>query len=145
MSPRCFDLQVADAARVAELDRLARGSGAWSLEDWQGFIDAGDAFGISVDRPLDGFACFGGVRPETELLFITIHPDQRGQRLGNVLLSHALEQLVKRGLEEVFLEVSVINAPACALYRSLGFEPTGLRKGYYHDGSDATLMRLSFV
>lgn len=143
--PHCFELQNSDAARVAELDRLARAEAAWSLQDWQGFIASGRAFGASVESPLDGFACFGGVVPEAELLFVTVHQNSRGKGLGKTLLSHALKELAQQGICDIFLEVSVVNASACALYQSLGFEPHGLRKAYYHDGSDASLMRLSLL
>ena len=33
------------------------------------------------------------------------------------------------------------NEPAIGLYRALGFEESGKRKGYYQDGEDAVLMK----
>lgn len=39
------------------------------------------------------------------------------------------------------LEVRVSNEPAKNLYRKLGFEPSGVRPGYYSDnGEDALIM-----
>ncbi|GBR44289.1 ribosomal-protein-alanine acetyltransferase [Neokomagataea tanensis NBRC 106556] len=63
-------------------------------------------------------------------------------------LSHARRRGVARRLVQevlqygtVFLEVSVQNTGAQALYHSLGFEVVGRRKRYYQDGSDATVLR----
>jgi RimJ/RimL family protein N-acetyltransferase len=42
--------------------------------------------------------------------------------------------------------VRTSNAPAIALYRKLGFEEVGLRRGYYLDtGEDAYLMTLFHI
>ena len=44
----------------------------------------------------------------------------------------------------VLLEVRQSNGPAIALYRSVGFETTGVRRGYYSDtGEDALEMRVT--
>jgi ribosomal-protein-alanine N-acetyltransferase len=42
------------------------------------------------------------------------------------------------GIEKAILEVRRSNLPAIRLYERLGFEPAGVRKGYYQDtGEDA--------
>ncbi len=53
-------------------------------------------------------------------------------------------RIVKRksGRGAAILEVSRNNLPAMALYRKLGFKESGIRRGYYPDGSDAYTMRL---
>jgi ribosomal-protein-alanine N-acetyltransferase len=38
--------------------------------------------------------------------------------------------------------VRLDNAAAIPLYRSLGWRDAGRRRGYYHDGTDALLLRL---
>ncbi len=46
----------------------------------------------------------------------------------------------------VTLEVREHNAPAQALYKKLGFQQVGIRKGYYHDtGEDALLLTLFYL
>ena len=48
------------------------------------------------------------------------------------------------GVRTVHLEVRRSNQAAIALYRQLGFEQVGERRGYYRDnGEDALLMSLS--
>jgi ribosomal protein S18 acetylase RimI-like enzyme len=58
---------------------------------------------------------------------------------------HALiTQARRRHLSELFLEVRADNPIARALYRSLGFEEIGVRRGYYQpDDVDAISMRLT--
>jgi ribosomal-protein-alanine N-acetyltransferase len=65
--------------------------------------------------------------------------------LAKRLIAHLLDRLAERGAACLFIEVAAGNAPAQALYRSLGFEPAGARRAYYQaaDGSaeDALVMR----
>jgi len=44
-------------------------------------------------------------------------------------------------MASVTLEVRRSNAPARALYSSLGFEEAGVRRDYYGRGEDALIMR----
>jgi ribosomal-protein-alanine N-acetyltransferase len=49
----------------------------------------------------------------------------------------------KNGVKKAFLEVRACNHEAQALYTRYGFEPIGLRKGYYSDThEDAIVMFL---
>ncbi|HRD28628.1 MAG TPA: GNAT family N-acetyltransferase, partial [Caulobacter sp.] len=60
---------------------------------------------------------------------------------GRVLVEAAAATAAARGADSLFLEVSADNAAALALYAAAGFEPAGLRKGYYADGADALVLR----
>lgn len=66
-------------------------------------------------------------------------PDFRGQGIGRKLITDCLERANVFGLEKVELQVYGDNAPAIALYLSLGFEIEGRRKrtrkldGVYQD------------
>lgn len=55
----------------------------------------------------------------------------RRQGIADALLKQLLEQADRLRLSFVTLEVRQSNAPAQALYAKHGFEPVGLRKGYY--------------
>jgi ribosomal-protein-alanine N-acetyltransferase len=58
-----------------------------------------------------------------------------------MLLERSLGFARKRGAEYVYLEVRMGNDAAIALYRGMGFEVVGVRKGYYTDtGEDALVM-----
>ena len=45
-------------------------------------------------------------------------------------------------IENILLEVSTYNNEAISLYEKFGFQENGIRKKYYHDGSDAILYRM---
>jgi len=65
-----------------------------------------------------------------------------GTRLLNEFIAHAR---AKNG-SGIFLEVRESNQSARGLYRKMGFEETGRRKGYYaNPAEDAILGRLKFV
>lgn len=61
--------------------------------------------------------------------------------IGRELMNHMWEQSISAGVRRMFLEVREDNAPAIALYNSLGFETIGKREHYYNDGCAAFVMR----
>jgi ribosomal-protein-alanine N-acetyltransferase len=71
---------------------------------------------------------------------IAIHPDWRGNGLGELLLLTAIEQSSKLGFGTMTLEVRPSNQVAQHLYHKYGFRFTGTHERYYQDGEDAWLM-----
>jgi ribosomal-protein-alanine N-acetyltransferase len=56
------------------------------------------------------------------------------------MLSRAHDWAVARGATAAHLEVRAGNAPAIAMYESMGYRRVGVRRGYYADnGEDAVL------
>jgi ribosomal protein S18 acetylase RimI-like enzyme len=56
------------------------------------------------------------------LTAVEVHPDHRRQGLGAAITAAACEQAERGGIDRVFLQVEVDNAPAQALYGRLGFD-----------------------
>ncbi len=82
---------------------------------------------------------------EAHILNLCVRADLRGLGLGRRLLSWLLDQAREAGQGWAFLEVRPSNRPAIQLYESLGFEPVGLRRGYYQavgGREDALVYRL---
>ena len=74
---------------------------------------------------------------------VAVDEKARNNGVGKALLSHALGYLKTKGVDKVFLEVSVDNVAAIALYRGAGFEDLYVRKDYYNDhghGVDALIL-----
>jgi [ribosomal protein S18]-alanine N-acetyltransferase len=66
----------------------------------------------------------------------------QGRGLGATLLTALLDEAVRRGCAEIWLEVRTDNASAQRLYTRFGFEPVGIRRGYYQPGNhDALIMK----
>lgn len=59
------------------------------------------------------------------LVSICTDPDARGQGLGRSVTAHLAQAAFDRGEPLVYLEMYAGNAPAAALYRSLGFREVG--------------------
>jgi len=83
---------------------------------------------------------------EVHVTTIAVHPNWRRRMLGEWTLLNLIAAVRRNGARLVTLEVRTSNAPAIALYRKLGFEEVGLRRGYYLDtGEDAYLMTLFHI
>ena len=72
---------------------------------------------------------------EAEILSIAVDPSARLRTIATALLGAAERELTAQ-IQKLFLEVSVDNAPALALYERAGFIPVGRRRGYYQSVGD---------
>jgi [ribosomal protein S18]-alanine N-acetyltransferase len=79
---------------------------------------------------------------EAEILTLAVAPEAQRTGLGYILLTRAAEVAAYQGARVVFLEVSVANIAARALYTKAGFIEAGRRPHYYSDRSDALVLRL---
>lgn len=85
---------------------------------------------VSLVAQPHGFALTRTVAQEAELLTIAVDPLAQNRGVGRRLLLQWLAGL-EGAADMAFLEVAADNAPALHLYRALGFEQTGARRGYY--------------
>ena len=80
-----------------------------------------------------------------DILTIATAPDFRGKGVAKALISEMTEQLKRKNLQWLTLEVRPSNTSARGLYEKLGFRQVGLRKRYYKaPPEDALLMTLYF-
>ena len=70
-----------------------------------------------------------------DILNIGIDPDFKRQGHGTALLNHLIEELKKRHISEILLEVRAGNKPAIQFYKKQGFEKISVRKNYYMKNS----------
>jgi ribosomal-protein-alanine N-acetyltransferase len=93
---------------------------------------------------LAGFAVATVVADQAELESIAVDPQRRRLGVGRALSEAVMVWAREAGARQILLEVRSANAVARALYGRLGFQETGLRRGYYSDPSDdAVLMSVS--
>lgn len=77
------------------------------------------------------------------ILNVTVHPLNRGRRIGDALVRAAMTLGARRTHAGFTLEVRVTNTRAIRLYERLGFVSHGVRPRYYSDnGEDALIMWL---
>ena len=93
---------------------------------------------------LDGkIVAYGGIwviLEDSHVTTIAVHPDLRGQRLGEEVLVHLLDEAIERGASWITLEVREANDVAQKLYRKYGFTVVSTRKGYYSDNNESALV-----
>ena len=87
-----------------------------------------------------GYICYHILLKELNILNLVTAPSFRRRGIARLLLDAALADGVRKKAEKAFLEVRKGNRDAISLYRSLGFQFLGCRKGYYSDGEDALVM-----
>jgi ribosomal-protein-alanine N-acetyltransferase len=98
--------------------------------------------GLPRESRVIGYVGFRLQLAQAHISTIAVHPDWRGQGLGELLLLTAMEQVLKLGVSVVSLEVRAVNQVAQRLYRKYGFRPKGIHRGYYRNGEDAWLMEV---
>lgn len=133
-----------ETARSDDLPALAEIHGAGFSPAW----DA-DAIGRLADAPgarclvareegragsATGFVLLRAAADEAEIIAIAVAPRRRGEGVGRALMEQAIRELQRDRIARLFLEVAEVNAPALALYRSLGFRQVGTRQSYYAPG-----------
>jgi ribosomal-protein-alanine N-acetyltransferase len=126
---------------------------AWSADDFAALVNNGNVFALGVRREsifgmrrLMGFVIVRVAADEAEILTIAVRRASRGKGHGRHLMEETMRRLYRDHVAACFLEVDRGNEPAIGLYRALGFEDVGVRKGYYRAGVDpegsALVMRL---
>lgn len=98
---------------------------------------------LDPDGSVSGYAGLAASPPaEAWVQNIAVRRDRQRHGVGRALLEALLAEAARRGLHTVLLEVAADNAPAQRLYDAYGFEPIGLRRGYYQpSNTDAVVMR----
>ena len=80
------------------------------------------------------------VLDETDMMNIAVRPDCRRQGIAAALIEELVSRLKERGSHILRLEVRESNAPAIALYNSMGFTQLGIRKNYYRNPKENALI-----
>ena len=100
---------------------------------------------LASDGEMAAFAITQIVLDEATLFNIAVDPAYQRRGLGRALLEAVIDEVEKRGVSTLWLEVRASNAAAIALYESLGFNEATVRRNYYPtaDGhEDAIVMAL---
>lgn len=132
-----------DIDRVLELEAELFGLGAWTRGILEDELSApGRRYvAVEVEALLVGYAgmTLGG---ESHLMTIGVDPAARRRGHASTMLRDLMDAAIAAGAESVILEVRADDDGAQTLYRRFGFEPIGLRPGYYQaEGVDAVVMR----
>lgn len=87
-----------------------------------------------------GYAGMWVIVDEAHVTNVAVSARYRGQGLGELLMTELQRTALFLGADRMTLEVRVSNTVAQNLYRKLGFEPSGVRPGYYSDNNEDALI-----
>jgi [ribosomal protein S18]-alanine N-acetyltransferase len=127
-------------------EREMFGTEAWSRASYLAELaDKRNRYYVAAEGPdgeLLGWAGVLVIADAAEIMTVGVVPGARRAGTGRRMLDVLLAEAVRRGANEVFLEVRADNEGARALYRGAGFDEIGVRRGYYAGGTvDAVTMR----
>jgi ribosomal-protein-alanine N-acetyltransferase len=120
------------------------GAETWSASMFWNELANGHHYLVALDGhdQVTGYAGLA-VQPPDEAWVqnIAVRRDAHRRGIGRVLLEALLAEVARRGVGTVMLEVAVNNPAAQRLYAAYGFEPVGVRRGYYQpSNTDALVM-----
>jgi [ribosomal protein S18]-alanine N-acetyltransferase len=148
---RIEPMRTADLEAVLEIERASFHT-PWSRHAFLHELERNRVAGLWVARggrtgevgepaPVVGYLCLWAVADEVHVTNLAVDPAWRGEGIGRLLLGTLLVHHRASGARRAFLEVRPGNVEARRLYRSLGFQEVGRRRGYYIDtGEDALLL-----
>lgn len=112
-----------DFDALMEIEKFSFSDGGWSERVMRDALSESHARVLVAEKngEVVGFTVTSLVIDESELLDIAVRESRRGEGIGRVLLTEALEDLRSRGAIVTFLEVREHNTPAVGLYESAGF------------------------
>ncbi|HHV71356.1 MAG TPA: ribosomal protein S18-alanine N-acetyltransferase [Clostridia bacterium] len=136
-------MELSDLDRVLEIEKKSFPS-PWSKYAYLSELCENKHAHYLVGEVLGKVVSYGGIwtiLDEAHITTIAVDPDYRGRNYGEQMLAALIKAALQRMAEKMTLEVRKSNYPAQSLYLKFGFEPAGIRKGYYVDNNeDAIIM-----
>ena len=136
----------ADLAAVMEVE-LRAFPHPWSEGNFRDCLRAGyECWVLDREEQVIGYGVLSLVVDEAHILTLCIDPELQGNGLGRRMLERLLNLAKLRHADTAFLEVRASNRVALGLYRAVGFNEVGVRRGYYPaDGGreDAIVLALA--
>lgn len=130
-----------DAGEIAAIEEMTFAK-PWSRKDfWAEAVNENAVYIVGLVN--NKVVAYGGVWisfEEAQVTNIAVHPDYRGQGIGTKLFSKLIEEIKKRNVTAITLEVRPSNESAIKLYEKFGLKSVGRRKGYYLDNDEDALI-----
>ena len=138
-------MRLSDLPAVMETDRRSFPT-PWSEEIWRQEITGPFGLYLVLEEGdnLSGHIGLKLISGEAHVVTLAVRPEWRRRGFARALIEAALGDPVSAGARYLHLEVRPSNVAARVLYRSLGFDETGVRPRYYGD-EDALLMTLDLI
>ncbi|TAN30365.1 MAG: ribosomal-protein-alanine N-acetyltransferase [Actinomycetota bacterium] len=95
-------------------------------------------------RAVTGYCGTLYIIDEAHITNIAVDPDWQRMHIGTLLMSEIVRRAWNRNIQAITLEVRVSNFKAQRLYQRFGFQPAGIRKGYYQENNEDALIMWAY-
>jgi len=129
-------------ADVLRLEEDLFGAEKWSAAMFWNELAHRHFYLVALDgSEVVGYAGLAVTGDEAWVQNIAVKRTAQRRGIGREMLEALLAEAARKGIKKTMLEVAVDNAPAQRLYATYGFEPVGIRRGYYQpSNTDALVM-----
>lgn len=145
-APAIRAMTEADVPSVGEVERAAY-QFPWSDGIFRDCVRVGyECRVVTLDHAIIAYSVMSVGAGESHILNLCVAEEFRGRGIGRRLLNDMIDRAAIAGMDAAFLEVRPTNTTAIRLYRSLGFEQVGMRRGYYQAAGgreDAAVFKLA--
>lgn len=126
-------LTQADSNALERVRRIDTGAGPhpWPVTALARALGAGQLQLAMAATETIGFLVSQSVLDETTLMHLAVARERQGQGWGLRMMQGWIRQQRTAGQQRLLLEVRTTNQAAISLYRTLGFDTVGQRRGYY--------------
>lgn len=136
--------QEEDFKFVSQLEKECFEEDFWSIDDIKSTYNVGNCviYVAKLGKTVVGYAIITYVCDEVEILRIASVERYRQRGIALKIFDKILDYCKEHFIFYINLDVRVSNEPAVNLYKKLGFEIVGERKGYYtrYNNENAYLM-----
>ena len=134
-------LQLRDLSAIEDIERTAYPT-PWSRSMFAGELakPSSVCLGAFEGDQLVGYIINSRYVDAWHVMNVAVDPTFRRRGIATRLLEGLFELTKEDGRRGYTLEVRVSNAGAIRLYEQLGFEPRGIRRGYYTDNREDALI-----
>lgn len=140
---------VKETEKIAEVlyelsEESYRHGSPWSVKQFQETLESKHIFYIvaEINDEVIGFLVASMLPTEVEIYNLVVSSAYKRQGIGKGLINDVKRMMRVNGVTELYLEVRVSNKPGILLYKHLGFQPVGVRKGYYSNpNEDAVVLK----
>lgn len=130
--------------KVLQLDNAIFDYDKYNLETLKDFLTNDNYINLCaiIDDEIVGYIIVFSIFDEGCLIKIATNPKFQNNGIATKLFNTAKEELLKKGVTNIYLEVSSENTVAINFYNKKGFVTESVRKSYYNNGDDALIMWL---
>ena len=136
-------LKLRDLNAIEEIERVSYPT-PWSRSMFAGELAKPSSLSLGAfeadDWKLIAYLIVSRYDDAWHIMNVAVHPECRRQGIASRLLDELFELTAGESRRGYTLEVRVSNATAISLYERFGFEPSGIRRGYYTDNREDALI-----